>query len=400
MKVLIVGGGVAALEAALALRELAGERIATTLLAPRAGVRLSADAGARAVRLSPARGATRWRRSRATSAFELRQDAFKWLDPERRVVHTEGGEGLPYDALLLALGAVVYRRFQHALTLDDGRLDEQLHGLIQDVEGGYVRTLAFIVPTPMPWPLPLYELALMTARRAFDMCIELSITLVTPEDAPLAIFGQPVSEKVGRLLEERGIATVTSAHCETPEAREVAIHPGDAPFTRGPRDRAARAVRALRTGCADGILRAGSSRSMSTARCRGLRACSRRATPPISLSSTAGSPPSRPTSPPRRSRPWLARRSSPRRFHPVMHAILLGGEKPLYLSAHITGGHGSSSEISETATWSPPTKIVGQVPRPVPGVARVRRVTVSAHVRGRDPSRGARRAARQARSGW
>ena len=33
-RVLIVGGGVAGLEAALALRELAGERVATTLLAP------------------------------------------------------------------------------------------------------------------------------------------------------------------------------------------------------------------------------------------------------------------------------------------------------------------------------------------------------------------------------
>ena len=33
-KVVIVGGGVAGLEAALALRDLAGERINTTLLAP------------------------------------------------------------------------------------------------------------------------------------------------------------------------------------------------------------------------------------------------------------------------------------------------------------------------------------------------------------------------------
>ena len=32
--VLIVGGGVAALEAALALRELGGQRIATTMIAP------------------------------------------------------------------------------------------------------------------------------------------------------------------------------------------------------------------------------------------------------------------------------------------------------------------------------------------------------------------------------
>jgi sulfide:quinone oxidoreductase len=49
-----------------------------------------------------------------------------------------------------------------------------------------------------------------------------------------------------------------------------------------------------------------------------------------------------------------------REFHPVIHAILLGGDRPLYLSARLTGGHGSSSEISDTPTWSPPTKIVAK----------------------------------------
>jgi len=46
----------------------------------------------------------------------------------------------------------------------------------------------------------------------------------------------------------------------------------------------------------------------------------------------------------------------PTGFHPVIHSVLLGGRKPLYLSAHITGEHGSSSEISEKPTWLPPTK--------------------------------------------
>jgi hypothetical protein len=50
----------------------------------------------------------------------------------------------------------------------------------------------------------------------------------------------------------------------------------------------------------------------------------------------------------------------PRKFNPMIHGVLLGAEKPLYLSAHITGGHGSASEVSETPTWSPPTKIVAK----------------------------------------
>ena len=50
----------------------------------------------------------------------------------------------------------------------------------------------------------------------------------------------------------------------------------------------------------------------------------------------------------------------PAPFRPVIHGMLLTGDKPRYLSAHITGGHGSSSAFSETPTWSPPTKIVAR----------------------------------------
>ena len=45
---------------------------------------------------------------------------------------------------------------------------EALHGLVQDIEEGYVRSVAFVVPAGVSWSLPLYELALMTARRAWE----------------------------------------------------------------------------------------------------------------------------------------------------------------------------------------------------------------------------------------
>ena len=95
------------------------------------------------------------------------------------------------------MGAAQRPALSHAETIDDSRLDEQLHGLIQDVEGGYVHKLAFVVPSRMPWPLPIYELALMTAQRAYDMNAQTSITLVTPEDAPLAIFGDAGEQRDG-----------------------------------------------------------------------------------------------------------------------------------------------------------------------------------------------------------
>ena len=47
----------------------------------------------------------------------------------------------------------------------------------------------------------------------------------------------------------------------------------------------------------------------------------------------------------------------PKPFHPIIRAVLLSLDKPKYLSAHITGGHGSGSEISDTPSWSPGSKI-------------------------------------------
>jgi hypothetical protein len=51
---------------------------------------------------------------------------------------------------------------------------------------------------------------------------------------------------------------------------------------------------------------------------------------------------------------------TPQPFNPVIHGMLLTDEKPLYLSARITGGHGFSSEVTDTPTWSPSAKIAAR----------------------------------------
>ena len=155
LRVVIAGGGVAGLEAALALRELAGERVAMTMLAR------DPEFVYRPLRVrEPFAGPQAQHHPLDEIArdigIELKIDEFKWLDPEGRIVHTAGGDRISYDALLLALGARPHERFRHAITLDDRHLDEQLHGLIQDVEAGHVHKLAFISPSQMPWPLPLF----------------------------------------------------------------------------------------------------------------------------------------------------------------------------------------------------------------------------------------------------
>jgi sulfide:quinone oxidoreductase len=357
-RVLIAGGGVAALEAALALHDLAGDRVSTTLLAPEPEfvyrpMRVREPFAHSGARHYPLEDIAR------DIGAELKQDAFKRLDPVARVVHTEAGEQLAYDALILALGARPHPGFSHALTLDDRRLDEQLHGLIQDVEGGYTHKLAFIAPSQMPWPLPLYELALMTARRAWDMNEDVSITLVTPEDAPLAIFGSAVSEAVQGLLIEHGILVIPSAHCETPGAGEVAIHPGSrslhvdrvialpelfGPSTPGVPKRDGHGFIPIDVHCAvpglERVYAAGDATDFAVK--HGGVAAQQADVAAEAIAALAGAP------------------VEATKFHPVIHGILLGGNRPLYLSAHITGGHGSSSEVGEEPTWSPATKIAAK----------------------------------------
>jgi sulfide:quinone oxidoreductase len=357
--VLIAGGGVAALEAALALRELAGDKIRTTLLAP------NPEFVYRPMRVREPFGYSEAQRYSLEEiardiGVELLRDSFKRLDAPQSVVNTEGGAALGYDALLLAIGARMNPAFPpHVLTIDDRRLDEQYHGLIQDVEGGYVHSLAFVVPTPMAWPLPIYELALMTAVRAYDMGVDVSITIVTPEDAPLALFGGAVSETVQRLLEEHDILTLTSAHAGVPEPGRVSVHPGSRtlhvdrvvalPQLSGP------PAPGLPTDTTGGFIpvdpycqvrdlervyAAGDATDFAVK--YGGVAAQQADTAAGAIAALAGAP------------------VRPHKFHPVIHGILLGGKKPLYLSAHITGGHGSSSEVSDSPTWSPPTKIVAK----------------------------------------
>lgn len=357
-RVLIVGGGVAGLEAALALRELAGERVATTLLAP------ASEFVYRPMKVREPFGFSQARRYPLDEfcrdvGTDLVKDAFKWLDPERRTVHTEGGEKLEYDALLLAPGATLCPRFRHALTLDDSQLDEQLHGLIQDVEEGYVHKLAFISPTPMPWPLPLYELALMTARRAYDMNIEMSITLATPEDAPLAVFGLKASHAVERLLEDNGILFIPSARCETPAVGRVSLGPGSrtlivdrvialpqlfGPSLPGVPLHADHGFIPIDAHCKvtgiDRVYAAGDATDFAVK--FGGIAAQQADTAAQSIAALAGAA------------------IEPTPFSPVLHGALLGGPRPLHLSAHVTGGHGSRSEVSEAPTSAPPAKIAAK----------------------------------------
>jgi sulfide:quinone oxidoreductase len=357
LRVVIAGGGVAALEALLALGELAPGLVDVTVLAPNEEfvdrpmtVREPfAYARARRYALEPiVRGA----------GAKLVADALAWVDPGKRIVHTQADAEIEYDALVLALGAKICPRYKHAITIDDSRLDETLTGLIQDIEGGYVKSVAFVAPGRMAWPLPLYELAMMTAGRAFDMEVELETTVITPEDSPLAIFGSEASTAITELLERARVKTIHSAYAEVPHTGEVVINPGDRhlkvdrvvalPELYGPSVRGIPLsehgfIRVTPYGQVmevDGVYAAGDATAFAVK--HGGVSSQQADVVAQSIAALAGAP------------------VTPEPFHPVIHGMLLTDGKPRYLTARITGGQGFSSEITDEPTWSPVSKIVSK----------------------------------------
>ena len=85
--------------------------------------------------------------------------------------------------------------------------------MLADLEQGYLQRVAFVVPAEATWTLPLYELALMTARQAWSMGMDrVRLTLVTPEDRPLAMFGAPASDALAELLDDHAIDFVGSSY--------------------------------------------------------------------------------------------------------------------------------------------------------------------------------------------
>lgn len=356
-EVVIAGGGVAGIEAALALRELAGERVSMTMLAPESDFTYRPMAVREPFAYGPARRFSMERIARDLG-LRLRGESFAWVDPAARAMYLDTGERLAYDALLLALGARLHTRYTHAHTVDDRHIDDILHGLIQDVEGGYVKRLAFVIPARMGWLLPAYELALMTVGRAYEMGEQLQVTIVTPEDSPLSLFGLGASQAVADLLREAGIETLTSSYAEVPHWDTVTVNPGDRhlqvdrvialPELYGP---AVRGLPAAEHGFipVDGhsrvrgverVYAAGDSTDCAVK--HGGIAAQQADTAAEAIAALAGAP------------------VEPHAFKPVIHGMLLTAGRPRYLSARITGGQGYSSEISDTPTWSPPGKIVAR----------------------------------------
>jgi sulfide:quinone oxidoreductase len=204
-RVLVAGGGVAGLEALLALRDLAAERVALTLLAPERQFSYRPMA----VAVPFARG--HMQRfdladvARATGAEHVRGELAE-VDVDAREAVLSDGRRLGYDALLIAVGAASEPAYSRVTTWTPEFDHEVFGGLLADLEEGYAKRVAFIVPPDVAWPLPAYELALMTAWDARDMGQDdVHVTIYTTEPAPLGIFGAQASAGLVADLEQAGV---------------------------------------------------------------------------------------------------------------------------------------------------------------------------------------------------
>ena len=209
-RVVIAGGGVAALEATVALRHLAGRALALTLVCPGDFF----DYRPLAV-TEPFGGGP-------VPRFDLRsllsphgarhvRDAVVAVDPVARSVELAGGERLEYDFLLLATGARPVVGVPGAMHFWSNAGARELRSLVADLEHGAVRDVAVAVPGGVTWPLPAYELALQVARRRNVAGAGGRVVLVTPEHAPLDVFGRRISTEVQDLLDASAVALVTGA---------------------------------------------------------------------------------------------------------------------------------------------------------------------------------------------
>ena len=117
-----------------------------------------------------------------------------------------------FEALLLAPGGRAVVGVEGATTWWPGGDHEHYGGLLRDIDEGYTKRLAIVVPPGAVWPLPAYELALMTAGEAREMGhADFQVTVVTPEHTPLSLFGDQASEAVAEELRWAGVDVRTGA---------------------------------------------------------------------------------------------------------------------------------------------------------------------------------------------
>ena len=372
-RVLIAGGGVAALETLLALNELAGRQLRLGLLTPGATFLNRPASVAEPFGLGGP-GPVPLEEVAHRCGADL--ESVTLAEVDRHIAVTSDGRRLPFDALVVAVGARPSLGLPGALSFAGPQDAAALGGVLDEAARGDLRTIVFAAAPEVTWTLPLYELAIMTAvelrSRGADA---VEVRIVSPEAAPLQLFGAAASAAVGRLLHERGIVFV--------HGRVRAVEGGRAHLASGT-TLAADAVIALpplrgpgiaglpaddqgfipvdpygRVPGRPGVYAAGDATAFPVK--QGGLATQQADAVAAAVAADVG----------------LAGDPSP--FHPVLRGLLLTGGAPLYLRAELAGAVPTATsrvvdaitgEASTRALWWPPGKIAGRYLAPYLATAR------------------------------
>jgi sulfide:quinone oxidoreductase len=354
LKVLIVGAGVAALEATLALRALAEERVDIELLAP------DSDFVYRPMAVAEPFAKGEVRRFPVARLVELAgarlvPGTLARVDLDSRRVETDKGAELRWDVLLLAMGARTREGIPGGLSFRGPEDRVALTDLVLAAALGRIQSLTFALPTLAAWPLPLYELALMTKVRLADTgATDVRVDVVTPEAEPLAIFGQEASASVRSLLETQDIGVRTHTTPVVFRDGALIVVPGRAirteqvvslPVPAGHRIPGLPVdgrgfVHADQHGRVEGRTDVYAAGDITTFPLKqGGIATQQAAAAAESIAALAGAP------------------VTPQPFRPVLRGLLLTGLTPRFMSAGLLD---DSSEVDTQALWWPPAKIVGR----------------------------------------
>ena len=354
LRVLIAGGGVAALEAALALRADAAGLVDVELLAPDADFVYRPLATAAAFHAAePASFPLRMLVEEAGARLRPGRLAAVDADPHR--VSTEEGDVLDYDALVLALGALPRPAIPGAITFAGAGDGPALREMLEAAVTGTVERLVFAVPSNVGWPLPAYELALLTAGYLDDAgASRAEVVVVTPEDAPLAAFGAQASDAVAEVLRFRGVelivGTVPLSFADgtlrvAPDSDGIAADAVVAmPRLEGPRVKGVTAdaegfVPVDPYGAVMGLDDVWAAGDLTTFQVKQGGIAAQQADAAASaIAARAGAD------------------VEPSPFRPVLRGLLLTGLVPRYQR----GGAPGDSEADTEPLWWPPTKIVGR----------------------------------------
>jgi sulfide:quinone oxidoreductase len=355
-RVTIVGGGVAALEAVLALRALAEDRVHIELVTPRP------EFVDRPLAVAEPFGLGEARRYDIQPLLKdlgvvLHLAGVQAVEPKTSTLRTWDGRALEYELLLIAVGARPTASLPGSISVKGPGYTSRFRTMLRDLDQHRVRKVAFVVPSGASWPLPLYELALLTASHVAERELRgVELRLVTPEAEPLELFGPDGSASVRALLGERGVLLHTGHHATEVRSRELAVLEGD-PV---PADRVVSLPRLVGPaipglphdpdgfisvdlyGHVRGVPRVYAAGDATNCPIKqGGIAAQQADAAAETIAAAAGAP------------------VKPRPFRPVLRGLLLTGGTPRFMRAEVAGGRGADWQVSEHALWWPPSKVAG-----------------------------------------